>query len=68
MLALEVRELAEADPVLARARAAARERVVDDAAVERFRLRDRRGVVRIEQERHVEVAVTDMADDPAVQS
>ena len=31
MLALEVADLAEADPVLARARAAARERVVDAA-------------------------------------
>ena len=67
VLALEVRELAVADPVLAGARAAARERVLDDRRVQRLRLRDRRGVVGIEQERDVEVAVADVADDAAAQ-
>src|SRR5258706_1530888 len=67
VLEREVLELSVADPVLARARAAARERIFDDRAVEPVGLRDRRGVFRIEQERDVEVPVADMADDAAAQ-
>src|SRR3954454_15062811 len=63
VLLLQVAELAEADSVLARARPATGQRVVDQRRVQRLGPGDRRGVVRIEQKRDVEVAVADVPDD-----
>src|SRR5947209_13622976 len=68
VLALEIGELAVADAVLAGAGAPAFERVLDDARVQRLRTLDRRSVVGVEQERDVEVAVADVADDAAEQA
>ena len=61
----EVGELPEADAVLAGARAAARQSVLDDARVQLLRLLDRCGVIGVEEERDVEVAVADVTDDAA---
>src|SRR5215218_2515245 len=66
VLALEVADLAEADAVLAGAGPPARERPVDELVVERLRVGDVGGVVGIEHQRDVKVAVADVPDDRAV--
>ena len=65
VLELEVAGLAVADAVLAGARAAVLERPAHDAVVELHAARDVGGVVAIDEQRDVEVAVADVAEDRA---
>src|SRR5215211_9292197 len=66
VLALEVADLAEADAVLAGAGPPARERPLDELVVQGLGVRDVLGVVWVEHQRDVKVAVADVPDDRAV--
>ena len=68
VLELEIAGLAVADAVLAGARAAGVQRAAHDAVVELHAARDVGGVVAIDQQRDVEVAVADVAQDRAGQA
>ena len=67
MLAGQRVQLAHADAVLSGARAAAGERVVDEQVGELVVASHLAGVVGVEGDADVEVAVADVADDPAAQ-
>ena len=64
MLGLEAVDLAEADPVLAGAGAAARERVLDEQLDQLVRPPHLVGVVRVDHQREVDVPVPGVPDDP----
>ena len=68
VLELERPELAQADAVLARARAAARERVDDEALDELVGARELGRVVGVELEADVDVAVAGVAEDGGVEA
>ena len=68
VLELEVARLAVPDAVLAGARAAVLERAAHDAVVELHAARDVGGVVAIDEQGDVEVAVADVAQDRARQA